>query len=167
MASEHEAEIISGKRRPDPSSNAIFRFVNRFQRLPTAPVGRVVCEGEIIAAGFRIVSTPGHTLGHTSLLRDEDDLLFTADAFGALPCRIRVGVQKAFCTDPSQARRSTERLLEEEFDIAIMSHSKPLRTGARRQLREAATSARAGCGLSGACSSSSCCTRSAWCSWGT
>ena len=98
MSLGHEAEIISGKRRSDPSSNTIFRFVNRFQQLPTAPVGRVVCEGDVIAAGFRIVSTSGHALGYTSFLRDEDDLLFTADAFGALTCRIRIGVQKAFCT---------------------------------------------------------------------
>ena len=70
MAPEHEVEIISGKRRPDLSSNAMFRFANRFQRLPTAPVGRVLRGGNIVAAGFCVVLTPGHTLGHASLLRN-------------------------------------------------------------------------------------------------
>lgn len=70
MAPEHEVEIISGKRRPDLSSNAMFRFVNRFQRLPTAPVGRVLRGGNIVAAGFRVVLTQGHTLEHPSLLRN-------------------------------------------------------------------------------------------------
>src|ERR687886_140383 len=50
--------------------------VGRIQSLPTVPVDRVAREGDVIV-GFRVVSTPGHTLGHTSLLRDEDGLLFT------------------------------------------------------------------------------------------
>jgi glyoxylase-like metal-dependent hydrolase (beta-lactamase superfamily II) len=70
------------------------------------PVDRVAREGELVAAGFRVVATPGHTLGHTSHLRDEDGLLFTGDAFGVLLRRVRVGVYKAPCTDPPQAKRS-------------------------------------------------------------
>jgi glyoxylase-like metal-dependent hydrolase (beta-lactamase superfamily II) len=136
MASEHEAEIISGRREPDPSSNAVFRFISRYQRLPTAPVDRIVSEGDAVA-GFRVVSTPGHSLGHTSLLRDEDGLSFTGDAFGAMPRKIRVGVLKIFCTDPLQAKRSAEKLLAEEFDTVVMAHGKPLYAGARRQLQEA------------------------------
>jgi glyoxylase-like metal-dependent hydrolase (beta-lactamase superfamily II) len=136
MASEHEAEIISGSSEPDPSSNPVFRFISRYQRLPAVPVGKIVSEGDAVA-GFRVISTPGHSLGHTSLLRDEDGLLFTGDAFGAMPRKIRVGVLKAFCTDPPQAKRSAERLLAEEFDTVVMAHGKPLHVGARRQLQEA------------------------------
>jgi glyoxylase-like metal-dependent hydrolase (beta-lactamase superfamily II) len=44
IASEHEAEIISGRREPDPSSSSIFRFFSRFQKLPTVPVDRVAHE---------------------------------------------------------------------------------------------------------------------------
>ncbi len=135
-ASEHEAEIISGKRPRDPASNAVLGYLSRYQKLPTAPVGSVVREGDIIA-GFRVIPTPGHTLGHVSLLRDEDGLLFTGDAFGVLLRRIRVGVYKAPCTDPAQAKRSAERLLEEEFDTVIMTHGRPLYAGAQGRLREA------------------------------
>lgn len=136
MASEHEAEIISGRREPDPSSNPIFRFFSRYQNLPTVPVDRVVREGDMVA-GFRVVSTPGHTLGHTSLLRDGDGLLFTGDAFGALVRRIRVGGAKFVCTDPPQAKRSAERLLTEDFDTVVMTHGGTIHAGARRQLKEA------------------------------
>jgi glyoxylase-like metal-dependent hydrolase (beta-lactamase superfamily II) len=136
VASEKEAEVVSGRRGPDPSSNPVFRFISRYQRLPTAPVDRVVREGETVA-GFRVVSTPGHSLGHTSLLRDEDGLLFTGDAFGAMPRKIRVGVLKIFCTDPPQAKGSAEKLLAEKFDTVVMAHGKPLHVGARRQLEEA------------------------------
>jgi glyoxylase-like metal-dependent hydrolase (beta-lactamase superfamily II) len=136
MASGHEAEIISGEREPDSSSNPVFRFFSSFQKLPTAPVDRLVNEGDMVA-GFRVVSTPGHTLGHTSLLRDEDGLLFTGDAFGALVRRIRVGGTKFVCTDPPLAKRSAERLLAEEFDTVVMTHGGTIHAGARRQLEEA------------------------------
>ena len=85
-----------------------------------------------------MILTPGHTSGHASLLRDEDGLLFTGDAFGAVALRrIRVGVVKIFCTDPSLAKRSAKKLLQEEFETVVMSHGKPLYTGARQGLREA------------------------------
>jgi glyoxylase-like metal-dependent hydrolase (beta-lactamase superfamily II) len=74
---------------------------------------------------------------HASLLRDEDGLLFTGDTFGAVALRrIRVGVANLFCTDPPLAKRSAEKLLKEEFGTVIMSHGKPLHTGARQELRE-------------------------------
>lgn len=136
VASGHEAEIISGKREPDPASSPLIRFVSRFQKLPTVPVDRVAHEGDVVA-GFRVVSTPGHTLGHTSLLRDEDGLLFTGDAFGTLLRKVGVGGTKAACTNPPQAKHSAERLLSEDFDTVVMTHGKPLYAGARRQLKEA------------------------------
>ena len=95
----------------------------------------VVREGDIVG-GFRVVLTPGHTLGHASLLREEDGLLFTCDAFGVL-LRSRSEYSKAPCTDPPLAKRSAEKLLGEEFSTVLMSHRKPLYTDARRRLREA------------------------------
>ena len=41
VAPEHEAQIISGERSPDPSSNTLFRFFARRQRLPSTPVDRI------------------------------------------------------------------------------------------------------------------------------
>ncbi|WP_166395504.1 MBL fold metallo-hydrolase [Rubrobacter marinus] len=128
--------MISGRRPKDPASNPFFAFLFRNQELPTSPVDRTVGEGETVA-GFRVVSTPGHTSDHTSLLRDEDGLLFTGDAFGALTSsRPTVGGIKALCTDPKAARRSAERLLGEDFDTVVMTHGKPLIAGARRKIRE-------------------------------
>ncbi len=136
MASEHEAMIVSGERNPDRSSGLAFRLANRVMKLPRVPVDRVVAEGETVA-GFRVLLTPGHTLGHTSLLRDEDGLLFTADAFGAMVSKVKVGGLKAACTDPPLAKRSSEKILAEEFDTVVMTHGKPIHAGARRRLKEA------------------------------
>ena len=135
IASHYEAQIISGERPPDSSSNTLFSFLASRQQLPTSPIDSVVHEGDSIA-GFRVISTPGHTNGHTSLLSDRYGLLFTADAFGCLPRKIRVGVRKAFCTDPLGAKLSAEKLLEEDFETVIFSHGKPLREGAKQRLRE-------------------------------
>ncbi|MDP9425370.1 MAG: MBL fold metallo-hydrolase [Actinomycetota bacterium] len=135
ISSEGEAEVISGRRPKDPASNPAFAALFRNQKLPTAPIDRTVSEGDVVA-GFRVISTPGHTHDHTSLLRDEDGLLFTGDAFGAMVRKIRVGGIKAFCVDPKQARRSAEKLLGEDFDTVVMTHGRPLIAGARRQIRE-------------------------------
>ena len=136
-ATAHEAEVVSGRRGYDPPSNAFLRFVSRNAQPPGVPVGKVLREGDLVS-GFRLISTPGHSLGHASLLRDGDGLLLTADAFGALlPRKIRVGVIEAFCTDPPQAKRSAQKLLAEDFATVVMGHGPVLRSGARAMLSEA------------------------------
>lgn len=135
LAPAHEAEIIAGKQPIDPSSNGVFRAIQGWQRLPVVPVSRTLCEGETVA-GFRVIATPGHSLGHTSLLSDEHALLLTADAFGAMPRKLRVGVRKAFCADPAMARRSAEKLLGEEYRTVVFSHGPVLRGNPKDQLRQ-------------------------------
>jgi glyoxylase-like metal-dependent hydrolase (beta-lactamase superfamily II) len=134
VAPEHDADIIEGIRPMDPSSSPLLRLAQRRGRLPVVPVGRRVREGDRVA-GMRVIATPGHTLGHTSLLAEEAGLLLTGDAFGALPRKLRVGVRKAFCTDPALARRSAEKLLEEDYRTVVFSHGPVLRAGAKDQLR--------------------------------
>jgi glyoxylase-like metal-dependent hydrolase (beta-lactamase superfamily II) len=136
-ASPHEAEVISGNRTRDPFGNPVLRFLARNAKLPMVPVGKVLREGDLVS-GFRVVSTPGHSLGHVSLLRDADGLLFTADAFGSLPpwVRPRVGVRKALCADAALARRSAEKLLAEDFSTVVFSHGRTWRKNAKQRLRE-------------------------------
>ena len=135
-ATGHEAAVISGRRGFDPPSNPALRRLVGSAEPPGVPVGKIVGEGDLVS-GFRVIPTPGHTPGHVSLLRDEDGLLFTADAFGCLPRRLRVGVRKAFCIDPAEAKRSAEKLLEEDFRMAVLAHGRPLRAGAEELLQAA------------------------------
>jgi glyoxylase-like metal-dependent hydrolase (beta-lactamase superfamily II) len=118
-------------------------MTQRWARLPVVPVSRQVQEGDRIA-GLRVVATPGHSAGHTSLISDEHGVLFTADAFGALPRKLRVGVRKAFCSDPAQALRSAEKLLEEDYRTVVFSHGPVLREGARDRLRKIVAECRYG-----------------------
>jgi glyoxylase-like metal-dependent hydrolase (beta-lactamase superfamily II) len=135
IAPEYEAEIIAGRRPMDASANSTFRILQRLGRLRPVPVDRTVKEGDTIA-GLRVIATPGHTLGHTSLLSDEHGLLLTADAFGALPRKIRVGVRKVFCADPVLAKRSAEKLLSETYTTVVFSHGPVWRDNPRERLRQ-------------------------------
>ena len=135
-ATEYEALVISGKLPPALAKNPIVRRIADQENMTTSPVGKVLREGDFVS-GFRIVSTPGHSLGHASLLRDSDGLLFTADAFGCLPRKIRVGVRKALCIDPQMAKRSARKLLGERFATVVMGHGPVLRSDARAKLQRA------------------------------
>ena len=135
-ATEYEAYVVSGKLPPAPPRNPILRRMVNQENMPTSPVGKILREGDLVS-GFRIVSTPGHSLGHVSLLREADGLLFTADAFGCLPRKIRVGVIKPFCIDSPMARRSAEKLLGERFDTVVMGHGPVLRSDAKTRLQRA------------------------------
>jgi glyoxylase-like metal-dependent hydrolase (beta-lactamase superfamily II) len=133
VAPEHEADVIGGTRPLDPSSNRLLETLQGRTRLPVVPVARQVREGDRVA-GLRVVATPGHSRGHTSLISDDHGVLFAADAFGAMPRKLRVGVRKAFCTDPAQALRSAEKLIEEDYRTVVFSHGPVLREGARDRL---------------------------------
>jgi glyoxylase-like metal-dependent hydrolase (beta-lactamase superfamily II) len=135
-ATEYEALVISGKLPPAQPTNPILRRMADREGMPTSPVGKILGEGDIVS-GFRIVSTPGHSLGHVSLLRDADGLLFTADAFGCFPRKIRVGVRRFFCADPPMAKRSAQKLLGERFTTVVMAHGPVLRSDARARLQRA------------------------------
>ncbi len=135
-ATAHEAEVVRGRRGFDPPSNRFFRYVSHNAEPPGVPVGKVLREGDLVS-GFRLIPTPGHTLGHVSLLRDSDGLLFTADAFGCLPRRIRVGVRKALCADPPLAKHSAQKLLAEDFTTVVMAHGPVLQAEGRAKLQKA------------------------------
>ena len=135
-ATEYEALVIAGKLPPALPTNPILRRLAEGD-VPKFPVSKILREGDLVS-GFRIVSTPGHSLGHASLLRDTDGLLFTADAFGCLPRKVRVGIRKALCTDPPMARRSAQKLIGERFATVMMAHGPVLRSDARTKLQRTA-----------------------------
>ncbi|MGI8867253.1 MAG: MBL fold metallo-hydrolase [Rubrobacteraceae bacterium] len=132
-ATDHEAKVISGERGFDPQSNAFLRYMSRNAKPPGMTVAKILQEGDVVS-GFRLISTPGHSIGHISMLRDSDGLLFTADAFGCMPRKLRVGVQKAFCNDPAQAKQSAAKLLSEDFATAVLCHGPAIETNAKSRL---------------------------------
>lgn len=135
-ATAYEAAIVAGQQGRDLPSNPVLGRIMRSVKPPEVRVRRTLRDGDVVS-GFRVIDTPGHTLGHISLLRDEDGLLLTGDAFGCLPRKVRVGVAKALCADPALAKRSAEELLEEDFDTVVFAHGPVLRSGGKAVLRHA------------------------------
>jgi glyoxylase-like metal-dependent hydrolase (beta-lactamase superfamily II) len=82
--------------------------------------------------GLVAVHTPGHTAGHLALLLPKGGgVLFTGDAATNLG---RLGVGPVY-EDIAEGRRSLEKLAALDFDTALFSHGRPIRTGAGERFR--------------------------------
>jgi glyoxylase-like metal-dependent hydrolase (beta-lactamase superfamily II) len=87
--------------------------------------------------GWRILHTPGHTPGHVSFFRSEDQTLIVGDAF----CTTKPesffhaalaqdpefhGPPSYFTSDWNSAKKSVERLAQLDPKIVVPGHGKPL-----------------------------------------
>ena len=101
---------------------------------PPHLVSRRLREGDEVG-GFRVLETPGHTLGHVSYWRENDRVLVVGDVMAnmhiwtGLP-RLREP-QRIFSLDPIMNRRSAARLAELQPRLACFGHGPPLRNPQR------------------------------------
>jgi len=93
------------------------------------------CEiDEDIADGQLVVHTPGHTLGHVSLLHEPSGVLIVGDS---LFNTRGIGFSLApFCSDIPLSRETAGRLGELEFEVAAFMHGPEIRERARERVRE-------------------------------
>jgi glyoxylase-like metal-dependent hydrolase (beta-lactamase superfamily II) len=97
---------------------------------PPHPVARRLREGDEVG-GFRVVETPGHTVGHISFWRERDRALVIGDVVANM--HIYLGYptlrepERIFSLDPEQNRRSAERLAALEPRLICFGHGPPLR----------------------------------------
>lgn len=91
-------------------------------RAPLADLIEFAADGEQIAPGVRVLATPGHTPGHSSLMvtdpsgADERRLVILGDV---MHCQVQVSETHwsfAFDADPAQAIDTRERVLKELED---------------------------------------------------
>ena len=89
------------------------------------PVARRLGEGDEVA-GFRVLSTPGHSPGHVSYWREADRTLICGDVFFNLLGR--PGPPPGPVTyDPEQNRESMRQLVALEPALVLFGHGPPLR----------------------------------------
>ncbi len=112
---------------------------------PLQPVCRVDAElndGDRLdmAGGIRVVTSPGHTAGHTSFLLERGDgVLIAADAAGARGAKVGPPIGALFgmfTEDLDEAVRSFHKLAALEFEVAITGHGNPVRRGASGLFRK-------------------------------
>jgi glyoxylase-like metal-dependent hydrolase (beta-lactamase superfamily II) len=94
-----------------------------------------------IAGGIRVLHTPGHTAGQTSLLWNRHGgVLIAGDAAGARGNRVAPPVGAVFgmfTEDIEEAKRSFRKLADLEFEVAVFGHGNPIRERASEVFRGA------------------------------
>jgi glyoxylase-like metal-dependent hydrolase (beta-lactamase superfamily II) len=81
--------------------------------------------GQIVAGGFEVVETPGHTPGHASFYYKPERVLFAGDALAVIGGRVRF-MARPVTLDVPAARRSMERCLSLDVHVLCPGHREPL-----------------------------------------
>jgi hydroxyacylglutathione hydrolase len=94
------------------------------------PVARALHEDDDVA-GFTVLETPGHSLGHVSYWRESDRVLLCGDVvWGRNPFRFSGGMREPYLflsPDPERNRQSARRLAALEPALVCFGHGAPLR----------------------------------------
>ncbi len=102
---------------------------------PPHPVARRLREGDQVGS-FRVIETPGHTVGHISFWREHDRVLAVGDVvcnmdFWKGRTRMLGEPQRIFSLDPALNRQSAKRLAELEPRLVLFGHGPPMRNTRR------------------------------------
>jgi Zn-dependent hydrolases, including glyoxylases len=97
------------------------QFVNYLKTLKTIPVNKFVKDNEYICSGLKIISTPGHTPGHISLLLEDDKILFVGDAL-AIEGNNLVIANPQFTLDMNKTIESIIKIKQMNVDKIICYH---------------------------------------------
>jgi hydroxyacylglutathione hydrolase len=115
----------------NPKAPAWLNHVQaRFWTGPPHPVARALHEGDEVA-GFTVLETPGHSVGHVSFWRESDRVLIVGDVLGNM--HFITGMPglhtppDLFTPDPARNRDSARRLAALEPALACFGHGAPLR----------------------------------------
>ena len=113
-----------------PRPDGVFARLSGSFAGPPHPVGGSLSEGDEIA-GFRVLETPGHTLGHRSFYRKSDGVMILGDVFlNRSPVTMRVGLTEpiaAATVDPALNRESIRKVAALEPAVVCFGHGAPLR----------------------------------------
>lgn len=137
-----DAQVVRGDRKPPgpqaggPVRRALFTVLGPLlMNAPTQPVDVELTEGDDIpgTGGLRAVHTPGHTMGHVSLLHEPTGVLITGDAIWNVR-KMRWCV-RAFCTDIRMTEQTADVLGELDYEVAAFTHGKHIKDHARERVR--------------------------------
>ena len=101
-------------------------------RITSPRVLTPVKDGDTIF-GLRIVATPGHTLGHISVLDESGGILVAGDALGTDTGTV-AGSKPSFTEDLDQAKASVVKLGKLTFETLLVGHGDPILEGASAQV---------------------------------
>jgi hydroxyacylglutathione hydrolase len=129
---EHDADAaerpeLIRERQPD---HPINRFSFKALAGPGRRVDRKLVEGDEVA-GFRVLHTPGHSVGHVALWRERDRVLIAGDVLCSQDQLTGIrGMHEPrpfFTPDIARNRESARRLAALEPALTLFGHGPPLR----------------------------------------
>jgi glyoxylase-like metal-dependent hydrolase (beta-lactamase superfamily II) len=132
-----DAEFARAGHAPPRDTSTFFgRLINRSANaFPAVVVAEEFADGDVlpVAGGLTVQHTPGHTLGHVSLLHQDSGVLITGDSIWNVR-KLSFGV-KAFCQDVALNAQTAHVLGELKYDVAAFTHGPHVADGAREAVR--------------------------------
>ena len=100
-------------------------------------ITRKLNDREIIdsAGGIQVIHTPGHTLGHISLLHLESQTLITGDSIFNMTSRITWALS-GFCVNYKQSQETAKRFLDLDFRNACFTHGPEIREKGKERIKK-------------------------------
>lgn len=116
---------INGKTPPIDKSTLSGKIMSIMPKKGYEPfvVNTKLNDGEIIdtAGGLKVIHTPGHTLGHISLLHLESETLITGDSIFNMTSRMTWALS-GFCVNYKQSQETARKFLDLEFNNVCFTH---------------------------------------------
>src|SRR5215212_7835461 len=140
LAHAADAPYIEGELRPlKPTPEMLEQRPQMrevLQRLEPVGVDESLEDGEHLdlAGGIRVIFTPGHTPGHTSLYLERSKVLIAGDALTAEGGRLN-GPNPPVTLDTDEAARSARRLAQLDVETVVCYHGGVVSEDAKGQLQ--------------------------------
>jgi len=117
---------------PSLASRLITRISSKSPRgnQTGVPIDRELTDGDVLNCGWVVLHTPGHTVGHIALKKD--DVIILGDAATKW---LRIGGPPLY-EDYAIAQQSLQKISSIDFDIACFSHGNPIFTNAASEFRK-------------------------------
>lgn len=104
--------------------------------IPASRSVKAVADGETVF-GLTIVATPGHTIGHISVLDEVGGILVAGDALGTVG-GVLAGSNPQFTEDAAAAKATIAKLGALRFETLLVGHGDPITSGAAAQVAKLA-----------------------------
>jgi len=116
----------------------IYAGAEDIPQIQTPHTIQAVADGDEVF-GLQIIATPGHTLGHISVLDPVGSLFVAGDALTNNENTLAVSPAQ-FTTDMALAEESVKKIATFTFETAVFGHGEPIESGASAAVAELAQS---------------------------
>jgi glyoxylase-like metal-dependent hydrolase (beta-lactamase superfamily II) len=114
-----------GKRVPEAGILVLLRGLLEEAAPSAVEADYLVRDSETVEDSFRVIATPGHTVGHVAYVHEPTGILFCGDSLAVVANRIRL-MAKPVTPDLHAARESALRCLRADVHTICPGHRAPL-----------------------------------------